>query len=319
MTRSHTTLLSSLFLSSLIGLAACQADEEPQGDELADELGDGEANLGKADGIADNFTYYQVRRDYRRCMYPLCGGYFVSRVNRTYTVCADGSWQEECYVPVIDWEPSGLPEEDTYGLLASDKTVLLRGEMRTTLIENVEGSWGSLNVSEAWVGNTEGFIYGIFTRVVDTGIRCITTPCPTLAEHKLNSVRSARLGELDLWDTGASDTEIEEAYNSIWAGDDGLIVAGVRYWFWDKGWNAGRYATQFFRRYEATPQEEGCMTSGCSGQYCIDESADPIISTCEWLPQYACIRMQNCERQSDGVCGFTPTEESEACFADLEE
>ena len=36
-------------------------------------------------------SYLRLQRDVRRCAAPLCGGFFVSRVNRLSTVCADGS------------------------------------------------------------------------------------------------------------------------------------------------------------------------------------------------------------------------------------
>ena len=36
--------------------------------------------------------YYSVREDMRRCMSPLCGGYFVKRVNQSRTRCGNGRW-----------------------------------------------------------------------------------------------------------------------------------------------------------------------------------------------------------------------------------
>src|SRR5262245_13589106 len=51
-------------------------------------------------------TFYTVRPDVRRCASPLCGGYFVKRVNQALTRCANGRWSRECYVAEIVWNGS---------------------------------------------------------------------------------------------------------------------------------------------------------------------------------------------------------------------
>ena len=43
------------------------------------------ATDGKADGIDTASTYYSARPDTRRCVAPLCGGWWVKRVNRSST------------------------------------------------------------------------------------------------------------------------------------------------------------------------------------------------------------------------------------------
>jgi eight-cysteine-cluster-containing protein len=62
------------------------------------------------------------------------------------------------------------------------------------------------------------------------------------------------------------------------------------------------------------PEPEPCFTTGCSGQLCADQH---MYTTCEWLPEYACVKLQVCERQPEGYCGWTPTDESQACFDSL--
>ena len=57
---------------------------------------------------------------------------------------------------------------------------------------------------------------------------------------------------------------------------------------------------------------DGCFVGGCSGQVCSD---DPdVITTCEWLEEYACYREATCERQADGQCGWTETETLLQCL-----
>lgn len=58
----------------------------------------------------------------------------------------------------------------------------------------------------------------------------------------------------------------------------------------------------------------GCVVSGCSGQLCAEE---PMASTCEWLPQYACYQSERCGRFGpEGSCAWEPTPELAACLAD---
>lgn len=59
-------------------------------------------------------------------------------------------------------------------------------------------------------------------------------------------------------------------------------------------------------------EEEGaCIVTGCSSQVCSNEE---VITTCEWKDAYACYQTAVCERQSDGACGWTSTEELTTCL-----
>jgi hypothetical protein len=57
---------------------------------------------------------------------------------------------------------------------------------------------------------------------------------------------------------------------------------------------------------------DDCHIGGCSAQICSDEPG--VGSTCEWLPEYECYQTATCERQSDGACGWTETQELESCL-----
>jgi hypothetical protein len=57
---------------------------------------------------------------------------------------------------------------------------------------------------------------------------------------------------------------------------------------------------------------DNCVITGCSGQLCAEQEA---ISTCEWQPKYACYREAVCERQQDGLCGWTQTPTLATCLA----
>lgn len=301
-------------LSGALMVSACAAEEAPEGDELAGESDlDGES-LGKADHKDSTFTYYTIQKDYRKCLFPLCGGYHVARVNRAYTRCADGSWQEACYVSDIDWDAMGLLPEQVDSVRNSTKAVLLRGEITTKDYLGFPGM-GQLVPSEAWIANNDNQAQGLFTKVVDSGIRCITTPCNTLKETKVNSRRNTILAELDFEWSDAADDEISKAFVNIGDGT-GVLVAGYRYWFYDAGWHKGRLVTQFWRRILAPPAPSPveCVVGGCSSQVCSEAGGDPIVTTCEWRPEYACYQTATCEVQPNGQCGWTPTEELNTCL-----
>ncbi|MDP3696626.1 MAG: Gmad2 immunoglobulin-like domain-containing protein [Candidatus Taylorbacteria bacterium] len=59
-----------------------------------------------------------------------------------------------------------------------------------------------------------------------------------------------------------------------------------------------------------------CKVGGCSGQLCLDGSEEDVVTTCEYKTEYACYKTAKCERQEDGKCGWTPTEELVACLAE---
>lgn len=57
-----------------------------------------------------------------------------------------------------------------------------------------------------------------------------------------------------------------------------------------------------------------CVRGGCSGQLCVAADADPIFTTCEWREEYACYDTAACEKQTNGGCGWTMTDELATCL-----
>jgi eight-cysteine-cluster-containing protein len=62
---------------------------------------------------------------------------------------------------------------------------------------------------------------------------------------------------------------------------------------------------------ELATEIKDCFATGCSGQVCANE---PIITTCEFLPKYQCYKSALCQRQANGRCGWTVTDELRACL-----
>ncbi len=56
-----------------------------------------------------------------------------------------------------------------------------------------------------------------------------------------------------------------------------------------------------------------CQVSGCSAQVC---AAQPVLTSCEWRPQYACYDGERCEDQGNGVCAWTLSEDLARCLAE---
>ena len=69
------------------------------------------------------------------------------------------------------------------------------------------------------------------------------------------------------------------------------------------------------RRFVPEPKPiSGCVVSGCSSEICAEEE---VISICLFRPEYECYRTATCERQLDGECGWTMTDELIDCVQDL--
>ncbi len=61
-------------------------------------------------------------------------------------------------------------------------------------------------------------------------------------------------------------------------------------------------------------QRPACVVAGCSRQLCIEEG-EPGFTTCEYRPEYGCYQEHGlCERQANGQCGWTTTEELRQCL-----
>ena len=56
-----------------------------------------------------------------------------------------------------------------------------------------------------------------------------------------------------------------------------------------------------------------CYIGGCSAELCSDRP--DMISPCIWRDAYVCFRDATCARQPNGACGWTPTQELDACLA----
>ena len=187
-------------------------------------LGPARAQAARATPV-DRAVDYTVEPDLRRCVSPLCGGYFVSRANRAKTRCADGSKAPRCYVAEIDWTGTSLADSQIRDLERSsfERRLVVRGRI-APWHHPTFGNLGELRALSVWQAATPADSTGKLYGVEDSGIVCVTFPCFSLKARLLNRRRVRGLSGLDLSAGGASDEQLEEARAA--ALDGALIAAG---------------------------------------------------------------------------------------------
>jgi len=316
-------VLAALPLISI--LPACANDgvyDELAGESPDDDIAGGKADEGAVDGA---YTYFAISADMRKCSAPACGGFFVSRLNRSTTTCHDGSVAAACYAPELDWSEAGLQASETKQQLidAASRSALqadtggvfaiVRGRMAPTN-STPQPELGRFIVTEAWVADGDTMASGVFVKVHDTGVVCITNPCPSLEEKGLNEGRSAIIGSIDFDAASLADDQVESLTNAMFTSPSGIIIAGDRFFTTENGQKVkNRTATAAFHRLADAPAQGACFVGGCSSEVCSDQEG--VITTCEFHPEYACYQSATCARQADGNCGWTQTAELQACIA----
>lgn len=188
-------------------------------------LGIGASFSSPALAAAAKDIYYIVTHvDLRKCISPVCGGWFVKRVNHAHTKCADGTWQPECHVFDLDVSAIGLSEEEEqmFEFAWGASHALVRGSL--SKVENGNFDIDTLHATEAWTGVAESTAKGSFYGVTDSGIVCITFPCPSFTEAKLNTAKIANIHGVDLAASGATEDKVNAGYAELAA--TGVLLAG---------------------------------------------------------------------------------------------
>ncbi len=231
---------SALLFSTFAGCAADTTTTTPGDDELAGEQGDGEAP--KADGV-DTFGIYTAQKigGFECNGLGSCTHVELTRANRTTTTCADGSTGAACEVRYLDFGKLGLSSTKLDAAMAKLQASAATPDIGAQLLVRgtyVHGTnpiypgvdWVTLQVTELWVAQLDGgTLDGTFVMVQDNNVRCITAPCPTLAEARVNSSRAMDIDGLD-WNDEATQasSSIQSKVNTAQAAADGVIVTGFR-------------------------------------------------------------------------------------------
>ncbi|MGJ5632627.1 DUF6748 domain-containing protein [Nostoc sp. CALU 1950] len=168
--------------------------------------------------------YYTVRRDFRRCASPRCGGFFIRQNNLKTTPCVDGVFRNECYVSSIDWSSLKLPLDKLAKVQNQDGSrLILRGTIVPVEFGGI-GQFGELRVEEAFIAATDAHFKGTSIALKNNGIVCITTPCFSTDQFILNKPLFSQVSSIDLSQTRATPEQIEAANKEIFT--LGLIAVG---------------------------------------------------------------------------------------------
>jgi hypothetical protein len=184
------------------------------------------APTGASEPAAGADAYYLARADPRLCPSPMCGGIWVRLLNRSATVCGDGAKQEECYAASADLGRLRVDEKGRVQLqsLVTEGRAVARGTLVRGLVEGFP-ELDTFVVSEVWpASSSHGRALGVFRRLRDAGIRCVTTPCFSIRATVLNTSRVEKVSSIDLSRTGAPRAERRRALDEI--ARTGLLAAG---------------------------------------------------------------------------------------------
>ncbi|MCF6363031.1 MAG: hypothetical protein L3J88_06750 [Gammaproteobacteria bacterium] len=252
-------------------------------------------------------TYFTIKPDFRKCVAPICGGWFVKAVNRDVSQCPDGSVKEECYVGAERINIVGLSDIQITEIRQAmrESRILIQGRLAGIV------DYGLLIIDNAWLSASDQPPSGIFVNVSDNGIHCIIDPCPSYDGEILNKYVVKSLADYDLSEVETDDEQLTLAREAANSGD-GLMMAGRFIEVTGPGGSAqGITASQFYLKVESTKQKM-CFPTGCSGQICADTD---VTTTCEWRPEYACYHSASCSTQRNGDCGWVMDDELRRCLA----
>lgn len=294
------SLLFGLSVLSFATLPGCAADAVSQDEGAEEEVAESEDAIT---GAPTNYGYFIVtRRDYRRCIAPLCGGFFVKRVNEATTTCADGSKQKECYVESISFKGMGLSAREEQEFRATVEAGHGLVKARTYKKKWNGITLGTLKASEGWASATksvDGSFDGSFYRAADNGIRCIKAPCPSTTAALLNSKDSWNViaVHLDNTQNPADQESLDRAQNALATPEGVLVAGGVAMPKCLPGSNCGPFVTasDFYLKVTRT---EG---KSCGGHVMGPAMVCNAGQYCAWTTENMCGAFD-----ASGACTYKP-------------
>lgn len=186
---------------------------------------------------------YSVKPDYRKCAFPLCGGWYLTPVNQ-YSLALqteDEAYESSAllpntiYVAYINYKRLGLTTKQIAELESAMRSeqALLRGNILNTpkttkqLVRKAVAQTQTLTVNGAWVGTNKNTPVGSYLNITSTGIMCITTPCPYFKANILNSDSSSEFHDLSLEKANLDREQEALAWQAL--STNGLIITGTKY------------------------------------------------------------------------------------------
>jgi hypothetical protein len=235
----------AFFLLGSSLLTACATDSASSGSTPGDDVlaGESSADGDKADANAlqDTFGIYTATKigAFECNGVGSCTHVALALAGKASTTCADATKGATCSVRTLDFSKLALSGSALANaqakLQASASTpeigaqLLVRGKYvhSTNPSQPNVPDWVTFQVTELWVATVEGAVTeGTYVMVRDNALRCITAPCPTVNEARLNSSRNLNMNGLD-YPTEMTSTQTSKL-EAAQAKADGLIVAGDR-------------------------------------------------------------------------------------------
>lgn len=230
MSISKSKLLGLLGVLAIAAWAGCQPDlDEGAAEPAAITV------LPPSDAPAEALTAYPnatffivTHPDLRRCAWPLCGGFFVQRVNNSTTVCADGTSGSECRILEFDYSPLMLDtgSRDKLAAYVEKGQALLRGRIvKTAPLSGA--TYNKLVAEEAWIARALATPSGRFARVQELPLDC--PACATNLYSLLNSSATPQRFHKVIFDPMRFSTALAaELQTALGAHGEGILTAGVR-------------------------------------------------------------------------------------------
>ncbi|HNO68571.1 MAG TPA: hypothetical protein PKI49_08670 [Pseudomonadota bacterium] len=248
-----------------------------------------------------NSTFYRVTHpDLRRCVYPLCGGYFTERVNQKTATCSDGTAQPECRILEFDYAALKLDATSQAKLTSAVQNgqALLRGTIGKTA--PIAGkTYDKLVVSEAWVARALSTPSGTYARSTELPLAC--AGCPTFLHANLNKTTSQRSHTVLFDATKFSSTLTAELQKAMQSLPEGVLTAGTLTTSGSRQvWNV----SEAYTRFVASGPRLGKLGESCGSR---------------GLP-FDCETGLFCQRPDTAICGRadapgTCQKKPEACTA----
>ncbi|WP_331344312.1 DUF6748 domain-containing protein [Cellvibrio sp. UBA7661] len=183
-------------------------------------------------------TTYIVKPDYRKCAFPMCGGWHLTPVNQ-YSIqleTEDQAYENSAllpnsiYVAYINYKRLGLTKKQIAELGNAIRTeqVLVRGTLtKSPTSGKIITSTKTLVANGAWISANKNVPVGTYLNITSTGIFCITTPCPSFNAALINSDYNTHFHDFSLEKATLTEEQEAAAWEAI--STTGLIVTGTTY------------------------------------------------------------------------------------------
>ena len=186
--------------------------------------------------IKNDATTYTVKPDYRKCAFPVCGGWYLTPVNQ-YSLQLESDEEayqnslllpNTTYVSSINYKALGLTAaqiQELESILRSGQG-LLAGNV-VSLASSANLATKTLVAQAAWTSPTKTGPVGPYLKVSSSGIVCITTPCPYFNAQLINSTYSTNFHELTFEKAELDREQEARAWQAVSSG--GLVLTGVKF------------------------------------------------------------------------------------------